>query len=66
MVSVVLVVSLAAFVFVLYESVTVEVVVVDEVVIFVVSVCVIGDTVVILVELNLFISVFGASVAIVD
>ena len=66
MVSVVLVVSLAAFVFVLYESVTVEVVVVDEVVISVVSVCVIGDTVVILVELNLFISVFGASVAIVD
>lgn len=66
MVSVVLVVSLAAFVFVLYESVTVEVVVVDEVVISVVSVGVIGDAAVILVELNSFISVFGASVAIVD
>ena len=66
MVSVVIGVALTELAFVLDGSVTVELLVVDEVVIAVFSVAVIEDAVVIFMELVLFVSVFGASVGIAD
>lgn len=66
MVSVVIGVALVALAFVLDGSVTVELLVVDEVVIVFFSVAVIEDAVVIFMELVLFVSVFSASVGIVD
>lgn len=66
MVSVVTGVALVALAFVLDGSVTVELLVVDEVVIVFFSVAVIEDAVVIFMELVLFVSVFSASVGIVD
>ena len=66
MVSVVIGVALVALAFVLDGSVTVELLDVDEVVIVFFSVAVIEDAVVIFMELVLFVSVFSASVGIVD
>ena len=66
MVSVVIGVALVALAFVLDGSVTVELLVVDEVVLVFFSVAVIEDAVVIFMELVLFVSVFSASVGIVD
>lgn len=66
MVSVVIGVALVALAFVLDGSVTVELLVVDEVVIVFFSVAVIEDAVAIFMELVLFVSVFSASVGIVD
>ena len=66
MVSVTRVVAFAEFVFALDESVIGKVVAVDEVAVSVASAGVIGDAVVVLVELVIFVSVFSASVSVVD
>lgn len=66
MVSVARVVAFAEFVFALDESVIGKVVAVDEVAVSVASVGVIGDAVVVLVELVIFVSVFSASASVVD
>ena len=66
MVSVARVVAFAEFVFALDESVIGKVVAVDEVAVSVASAGVIGDAVVVLVELVIFVSVFSASVSVVD
>ena len=66
MVSVARVVAFAEFVFALDEFVIGKVVAVDEAAVSVASVGVIGDAVVVLVELVIFVSVFSASVSVVD
>ena len=66
MVSVTRVVAFAEFVFALDESVIGKVVAVDEVAVSVASAGVIGDAVVVLVELVIFVSVFSASASVVD
>ena len=59
-----LVVALFSFVVVLNGCVVVEVLVVDGVVFVVVSVAVTGDTLAVLMELDIFLSVARASVAV--
>ena len=66
MVSVARVVAFAEFVFALDEFVIGKVVAVDEAAVSVASVGVIGDAVVVLVELVIFVSVFSASASVVD
>ena len=66
MVSVTRVVAFAEFVFALDESVIGKVVAVDEVAVSVASAGVLGYAVVVLVELVIFVSVFSASVSVVD
>ena len=65
MVSVVLPLAFAMLVVVLETLVVVEAVIANKVVVAVVSVAVIGDAVVVLVELGIVLSVFGAGVGVV-